>query len=112
MKALPRDISVGPSITSREAELPTHLKLPVQLSEAVRRLAIAAYGRAFDFKLSDAREPNDVENIPQIMNNPFSFSHPKQIRFVSSSVIHNTEHHHLAHQSAQGVSAKYSLLTK
>jgi hypothetical protein len=109
-KMPPRDMSVGPSIVSREADppIPSHLQAPIQLSEAVRRLAVAAYDRAFGFGFFDAHEPDDAGNISRIMNNLFSLSHPRQGRSISSSIIHGgVELHRYSHGPAQNVAGKY-----
>lgn len=108
VKTPPRDISVAPTLSSREVEpaVPGHLQTPVQLSEAVRRLAVAANDRSFGFGSFDSRERDDAENILRIMNNLLSFSHPKQVRSVTPGT---TQEHQ---QPSQSVVGKYSLLPK
>ena len=114
VKTPPRDMSVAPSMGSRDADpaIPGHLQAPIQLSEAVRRLAVAANDRAFGFGFFDAREPDDAENILRIMNNLLSFSHPKPSRSVTSGTTHGSDQHHHQQQSTQSAAGKYSLLPK
>ncbi|KAL5504871.1 hypothetical protein ACEPAH_7534 [Sanghuangporus vaninii] len=77
VKAVPQDLSATPALPSRESDgVPRLFRSPLQLSDAVRRLAIAAHDHSYDFL--DSRDPEDMESILRIMNNLLSFSQPKQ----------------------------------
>ncbi|KAI5119541.1 hypothetical protein M0805_008527 [Coniferiporia weirii] len=76
VKAVPQDLSAAPAITSRETDgVPRLFRSPLQLADAVRRLAVAANDHSYDFL--DSRDPEDMENVLRIMNNLLSFSHPR-----------------------------------
>lgn len=78
VKAIPQDMTVAPPIPSRESDgMPRLFRSPLQLSDAVRRLAVAANDHSYDFL--DSRDPDDKENILRIMNNLLSFSQPKSL---------------------------------
>ncbi len=96
-------ISVSPSIPTRGREtIPRLFQSPLQLSDAVRRLAIAANDRSFGFP--GLKDPEDTENILRIMNNLLSFTQPRH---------HSSTDHHRGGRSAENVqSNNYSLLPK
>lgn len=104
MKAIQQEsISVSPSIPTRNREtIPRLFQSPLQLSDAVRRLAIAANDRSFGFP--GLKDPEDTENILRIMNNLLSFTQPRH---------HLSNDHHRGGRSAENVqSNNYSLLPK
>lgn len=66
--------SVSPSVPSRGRDpVPRLFQPPLQLSDAVHRLAIAAKDKAHGFL--EHKDTEDTENILRIMNNLLSFSH-------------------------------------
>ncbi|EJD08524.1 uncharacterized protein FOMMEDRAFT_101954, partial [Fomitiporia mediterranea MF3/22] len=76
IKAVPQDLVPTATIPSREPDGVSRLfRSPLQLSDAVRRLAVAANDHSYDFL--DSRDPEDMENILRIMNNVLSFSQPR-----------------------------------
>lgn len=78
MKAVTQDLSATRSLPSRRRDsVPRLFQSPLQLSDAVRRLAMAANDRSFG--LYDSRDIEDTENILRIMNNLLSFSQPKRV---------------------------------
>lgn len=97
VKTVPQDLSATPALPSRESDgVPRLFRSPLQLSDAVRRLAVAANDHSYDFL--DSRDPEDMESILRIMNNFFSFSQPRQ---------DNSEPTH-----PENVQSNYSLLPK
>ena len=98
VKAVPQNLSATPAIPSRESDgVPRLFRSPLQLSDAVRRLAVAADDHSYDFL--DSRDPEDMENILRIMNNLLSFSQTR----------HNPSD---ATRSSDNTQNNYSLLPK
>jgi hypothetical protein len=80
------DISVSPVDTSRRAEtVPRLFQSPALLSDAVRRLGLAAGDRVFS--TVDLRRVDDGENILRIMTNLLTFSEQKLRRDAESKPL-------------------------
>lgn len=86
----PQDLSTTPTLPPGADGVPRLFQSPLQLSDAVRRLASAASDHSYSFY--DARETEDTENILRIMNNLLSFSRPKR---GSSGAPDNPQKHSL-----------------
>ncbi|KAL5521189.1 hypothetical protein ACEPAG_9112 [Sanghuangporus baumii] len=93
VKTVPQDLSATPALPSRESDgVPRLFRSPLQLSDAVRRLAIAANDHSYDFL--DSRDPEDMESILRIMNNLLSFSQPKQNPSEPTRQAENTQNNY------------------
>lgn len=93
VKAVPQDLSATPAIPSRETDgVPRLFRSPLQLSDAVRKLAAAADDHSYDFL--DSRDPEDMESILRIMNNLLSFSQPKQHPSESTRTMDNAQNNY------------------
>lgn len=79
-----RDLSASPSIGSRGPENPPRLfRSPGLLSDAVRRLSVAATDR--EVETSDTKKTEDMNSILRIMSNLYSFSNQKARKFSENS---------------------------
>lgn len=84
MRNLLRDISVSPAKTSRAPDtVPRLFQSPALLSDAVRRLGLAATDRVL--KPVDPKRAEDGDNILRIMTNLLTFSQQKIRRDSESS---------------------------
>ncbi|CAL1710706.1 unnamed protein product [Somion occarium] len=84
VKHATRDLSMSPSIGSRGPDNAPHIfRSPVLLSDAIRRLSLAAQDR--DSSYSDHRRVEDTNSILRIMTNLYTFSHPKTRKFSEQS---------------------------
>lgn len=88
--------------------VPRLFRSPLQLSDAVRRLAIAANDHTYDFLSPGSQEDN--ENILRIMNNLLSFSQPQSTQVPPQSArgpeTENTENSYSLHPKIAVVSIK------
>lgn len=92
VKAAPQDLSATPAISARESDgVPRLFRSPLQLADAVRRLAAAANDHSYDFL--DSREPEDMENVLRVMNNLLAFSHPKAPQVEQVRTKDTTQNH-------------------
>jgi len=72
-----RDISVSPSVSSRAPEsVPRLFQSPALLSDAVRRLGLAATDRTL-VSIAQRRTDDGPDNILRIMTNLLTFTHHK-----------------------------------
>ncbi|KAH8096852.1 hypothetical protein BXZ70DRAFT_944805 [Cristinia sonorae] len=79
-----RDLSASPSIGSRGPDAPPRLfRSPGLLTDAVRRLSLAANDRDVDYP--DTKKTEDANSILRIMSNLYSFSHQKVRKFSENS---------------------------
>lgn len=79
-----RDLSASPSIGSRGPDTaPRLFRSPALLSDAVRRLSLAASDR--EVEIADTKKAEDANSILQIMSNLYSFSHQKARKFSENS---------------------------
>ncbi|TCD66873.1 hypothetical protein EIP91_000771 [Steccherinum ochraceum] len=79
-----RDLSASPSIGSHGPDsAPRLFRSPVLLSDAVRRLSLAANDREVD--APDAKRTEDATSILRIMSNLYSFSHQKPRKYSENS---------------------------
>lgn len=77
-----RDISASPSLGSQAERAPRLFWSPILLSDAMRRLALAANDR--EVEALDTKRTENAHSILRIMSNLFTFSHPRQkVRRVS-----------------------------
>ncbi|THH17187.1 hypothetical protein EUX98_g9174 [Antrodiella citrinella] len=84
VRNLMRDLSASPSIGSRGPDqAPRLFRSPALLSDAVRRLSLAASDR--DIDLPETKRTEDAHSILRIMSNLYSFSHQRVRKFSENS---------------------------
>ena len=90
VKAVTQDLTPAATLPSRGRDGVARLfQSPLQLSDAVRRLALAANDHSYG--LYDPKEIEDTENILRIMNNLLSFSQPKRAGIDQSRSPENNQ---------------------
>ena len=93
-----RDLSASPSVDTRAQDhaVPRLFWSPILLSDAVRRLALAAHDR--EVNALDIKRADDAHSILRIMSNLFTVPHQKQRRVSEQSRL------------SEGMGTDYSLL--